>query len=86
MKEESGLDIVKIKLLTVTTNLFLDEAKPTQYVVIAVRAVLADPHQVPRNIEPQMCDGWDWYEWDNLPKPLFWPLEKAVQSGFNPFD
>jgi 8-oxo-dGTP diphosphatase len=86
VKEETGLDIVKIKLLTVTTNLFLDEAKPTQYVVIAVRAVLADPHQVPQNIEPQMCDGWDWYEWDNLPKPLFWPLEKAVQAGFNPFD
>ncbi|KAK9934839.1 hypothetical protein M0R45_021968 [Rubus argutus] len=55
------------------------------YVVISMRAVLANPHEEPRNIEPDFCDGWGWYEWDNLPKPLFWPLEKAVQAGFNPF-
>ncbi|PRQ40453.1 putative hydrolase [Rosa chinensis] len=85
LKEETGLDIGKIELLTVTNNLFLDEAKPSQYVAVFMRAVLADPRQEPQNIEPEFCDGWGWYEWDNLPKPLFWPLEKVVQDGFNPF-
>ncbi|XP_061989259.1 geranyl diphosphate phosphohydrolase-like [Rosa rugosa] len=85
LKEETGLDIGKIELLTVTNNLFLDEAKPSQYVAIFMRAVLADPRQEPQNIEPEFCYGWGWYEWDNLPKPLFWPLEKVVQDGFNPF-
>ncbi|PQP95882.1 nudix hydrolase 1 [Prunus yedoensis var. nudiflora] len=37
------------------------------------------------NVEPELCDGWDWYEWDNLPKPLFRPLHNAVRAGFNPF-
>ncbi|KAM5567599.1 geranyl diphosphate phosphohydrolase [Rosa sericea] len=85
LKEETGLDIGKIELLTVTNNLFLDEAKPSQYVAVFMRAVLADPCQEPQNIEPEFCDGWGWYEWDNLPKPLFWPLEKVIQDGFNPF-
>nr|QLI58095.1 nudix hydrolase 1-2c [Rosa hybrid cultivar] len=84
VKEETGLDIEKLEFLTVTNNMFLDKAEPYQYVVISMRAALAD-HQQPQNIEPEFCDGWGWYEWDNLPKPLFSPLEKAVQAGFNPF-
>ncbi|KAL6186646.1 hypothetical protein ACLB2K_042766 [Fragaria x ananassa] len=85
LKEETDLDIENIELLTVTNNLFLDEAKPSQYVAVFMRAVLADPSKEPQNMEPEFCDGWGWYEWDNLPKPLFWPFEKVVQNGFNPF-
>ncbi|KAK4596875.1 hypothetical protein RGQ29_014774 [Quercus rubra] len=85
LKEETGLDIAQLELLTVTNNLFLEEPKPAHYVTVFMRAVLEDPQQVPQNLEPHKCDGWDWYDWDNLPKPLFWPLEKMVQDGFDPF-
>ncbi|KAH7516605.1 hypothetical protein FEM48_Zijuj10G0152800 [Ziziphus jujuba var. spinosa] len=85
LKEETGLDIEKIEFLTVTNNVFLDEVKPSHYVAIFVRAFLRDPHQEPENLEPTKCDGWDWYEWDNLPKPLFWPVQKMIKQGFNPF-
>ncbi|KAG5079922.1 hypothetical protein JHK86_003987 [Glycine max] len=36
--------------------------------------------QVPQNLEPTKCDGWDWYEWDHLSHPLLGPLEK-MRSG-----
>ncbi|KDP29343.1 hypothetical protein JCGZ_18264 [Jatropha curcas] len=85
MKEETGLDIAKIEFVTVTNHVFLEEPKPSHYVTIFLRAFLADPKQEPQNLEPEKCYGWDWYDWDNLPKPLFGPLEKMVQSGFNPF-
>ncbi|PQQ13176.1 nudix hydrolase 1-like [Prunus yedoensis var. nudiflora] len=85
VKEETGLEIKNIELVTVRNSVFLDEAKPCQYVGIFMRAVLADDDQVPQNVEPNFCDGWDWYEWDALPKPLFWPLENAILAGFNPF-
>ena len=85
LKEETGLDIDKIELLTVTNNLFSDEPKPSHYVIVFMRAVLRDPQQAPQNLEPSKCGGWGWYEWDDLPKPLFWPFEKMVQGGFNPF-
>ncbi|KAB2603808.1 nudix hydrolase 1-like [Pyrus ussuriensis x Pyrus communis] len=66
-------------------NLEFDKGNPYHYMGIYLRAVLASPDQEPENVEPNMCDGLDWYEWDNLPKPLFRPFQNAVDSGFNPF-
>ncbi|KAL6351120.1 hypothetical protein AAG906_031706 [Vitis piasezkii] len=83
VKEETGLDIDRIEFLTVTNNVF--PANQSHYVTIFMRAVSADPHQLPQNLEPHKCSGWDWYEWNNLPEPLFGPLEKMVQGGFSPF-
>ncbi|CAI9779265.1 unnamed protein product [Fraxinus pennsylvanica] len=84
IKEETGLDITEIEFLTVTNNV-LSEPKPIQLIAILMRAVMADPEQTPINLEPEKCDGWDWYDWDNLPKPLFYPLETFVLRGLNPF-
>ncbi|XP_022968432.1 geranyl diphosphate phosphohydrolase-like [Cucurbita maxima] len=85
MKEETGLDIEKVEFLKVTNNLFLDQPTPAHYVVVFVRAVLAVPMQTPLNLEPDKCGGWDWYEWDSLPQPLFGPIKAMVMEGFNPF-
>ncbi|KAJ4835168.1 Nudix (Nucleoside diphosphate linked moiety X)-type motif 1 [Turnera subulata] len=85
LKEETGLDIGKREYLTVTNNVFVEAPKPSHYVTIFLRGVLVDPDQVPQNLEPEKCYGWDWYDWDDLPNPLFWPLEKMVRSGFSPF-
>ncbi|KAJ0095926.1 hypothetical protein Patl1_16533 [Pistacia atlantica] len=84
LKEETGLDIQKTDFLTATNTIF-KEPKPAQYVTIFMRAMLDNPQQVPQTLEPDKCYGWDWYNWEDLPNPLFWPLEKMVQSGFNPF-
>ncbi len=35
--------------------------------------------------EPEKCEGWEWIEWDKLPKPLFLPIENLIKEGFNPF-
>ncbi|KAJ4974079.1 hypothetical protein NE237_007253 [Protea cynaroides] len=85
VKEETGIEIEKIEFLTVTNNVFLQEPKPSHYVTIFERAVLKDPLQSPQNMEPTKCHGWDWYDWNHLPEPLFGPLETMVKSGFNPF-
>ncbi|XP_022156539.1 nudix hydrolase 1-like [Momordica charantia] len=85
VKEETGLDIEKTEFLTVTNNPFLNDPKPSHYVTIFMRADLSDAQQQPQNLEPSKCGGWDWYDWSHLPNPLFWPLDKMVRSGFNPF-
>ncbi|GER29841.1 Nudix hydrolase [Striga asiatica] len=84
VKEETGLDITEIEVMTVTNNV-LSEPKPLQVIAILMRAKLADPNQTALNLEPDKCDGWDWYDWDNLPSPLFGPLKTAVVNGLNPF-
>ncbi|KAI3844937.1 hypothetical protein MKX03_019312 [Papaver bracteatum] len=87
VKEETGLDINNIEFVTVTNSVFLDEPKPSHYITIFMRGKLVDSQQEPQNLEPNKCDGWDWYKWDdeNIPKPLFKPLQILVDRGFNPF-
>ncbi|KAM0047723.1 putative hydrolase [Helianthus debilis subsp. tardiflorus] len=82
VKEETGLDIKNIELLTATNNLLSDAV---HLVVIYMRAYLSDPDQTPQNIEPDKCEGWDWYDLNNLPEPTFGPLREMLQGGFNPF-
>ncbi|KAL7260601.1 hypothetical protein ACSBR1_006293 [Camellia fascicularis] len=90
VKEETGLDIHNIEFLTVANDIFSDGANPPEHrVVIFMRALpillVPDHEQVPQNHEPEKCGGWDWYDWNNLPKPLFVQLENMLQGGFNPF-
>nr|GMD24162.1 nudix hydrolase 1-like [Ipomoea batatas] len=37
------------------------------------------------HLEFDRCEGWDWYEWNDMPKPLTPPLQLILNSGFNPF-
>ncbi|KAK6157727.1 hypothetical protein DH2020_011975 [Rehmannia glutinosa] len=85
VEEETGLDIHKIEYLTVINNVISKVDKPLHIVAIFMRAFLADHNQMPQNVEPEKCEGWDWYDWNDLPRPLFGPLETMAQSGFNPF-
>ncbi|KAK9051135.1 hypothetical protein SSX86_027761 [Deinandra increscens subsp. villosa] len=82
VKEETGLDIKNIELLTSNNNLYYEE---THLDVTYVRAYLSDPNQTPQNIEPDKCEGWEWYDLNNLPEPMFGPLSEMFQGGFDPF-
>ncbi|KAD4983006.1 hypothetical protein R6Q59_002659 [Mikania micrantha] len=82
VKEETGLDIKNIEFLTATNNLLSDSV---HLVIIYMRAHLLDPDQTPQNVEPDKCEGWDWYDLNDLPEPTFEPLRAMLQGGFNPF-
>ena len=32
--------------------------------------------------EPEKCEGWSWFAWDQLPWPLFLPIENLLKQGF----
>ena len=85
VREETGLDVENIEFLKVRNSVILNEPKPAHIVCIFMRGALVDGDQVPENVEPDKCDGWEWCDWENLPRPLFSPLEDYVQSGANPF-
>ncbi|KAI3796213.1 hypothetical protein L1987_38879 [Smallanthus sonchifolius] len=82
VKEETGLDIKDIEWLTKTNKFYYDE---THLEVTYVRAYLSDPDQTPQNVEPDKCEGWYWYDLNNLPEPMFGPLREMLQGGFSPF-
>lgn len=31
-------------------------------------------------LEPDKCEGWSWFEWDNLPKPLFLSVQSLIKK------
>ncbi len=71
-KEETGLEIENVKFLRL---LNLKAYAPKHYVDILMTADWKSGE--PKVLEPNTCEGWDWYNINNLPEPLF----KAVYSG-----
>lgn len=75
MAEECGLEIEDIRLVSVGTYLWSDNRH-----YVGVDVVYLAPHGEPRNLEPDRCEGWDWYALDALPSPLFIVAEKIIAS------
>jgi len=79
--EESGLEITNIRRGPYTNDFFESEGK--HYITLCVIADYAKGTASCK--EPDKCEKWEWFSWDNLPEPLFLPLKNQITQGFNPF-
>ncbi|MES3005179.1 MAG: NUDIX domain-containing protein [Patescibacteria group bacterium] len=82
--EEAGIEIDNINFLRL---LNLKTYAPKHYVDIGLIADWKSGE--PQVMEPNKCEGWGWYDLDNLPSPLFSGLEhyfEAYKGGKNFFD
>ncbi len=81
IREETGLTLTKFTKGTFTNDIFKEEGR--HYVTIFM---LSDLEQGgPELMEPEKCDEWRWFEWTNLPTPLFAPIQNLIKDGFDPF-
>ncbi len=80
--EETGLTIKDVVFLTVTNDIFEKENK--HYVTIFLKSKYAGGDVT--NLEPDKCSEWKWCSWDDLPEPLFLPIENLRKTNFNPFN
>jgi 8-oxo-dGTP diphosphatase len=80
--EEAGLKIKNIRQWIYTNDIFPKENK--HYLTIYV--IAEHESGEPQIMEPDKCAGWEWFEWNNLPQPLFVPLENLLKARHNPFD
>ena len=80
-KEETGLTIAKPHIATLTNDIFIPEAK--HYITIHI--ISHSTSGEPIVMEPTKCQSWQWFSWDNLPSPLFLPLQNLIKQKFNPF-
>jgi len=78
--EETGINIKNIKLVTFTNDIFKEEKK--HYVTLFVIADYDSGEAI--LLEPEKCEKWEWVEWNNLPQPLFLPIQNLLKQGFNP--
>ncbi|MCB0317797.1 MAG: NUDIX domain-containing protein [Bdellovibrionales bacterium] len=81
-KEETGLEIDILSKGPYTDDHFLENDK--HYTTLFVLAISKTGE--PKVMEPDKCKIWAWYEWNDLPKPLFLPILNLLKSGFNPFN
>ena len=84
VKEECGLEIKNIKFVQVGNS---DAYKPKHYITIGFSADWAGGEAA--LLEPEKCEGWDWYDIDHLPEPLLTfskKLADAYKTGKNYYD
>lgn len=73
--EECGLDIGTPRFLFVSN---LMDYWPRHYVHLGFVADWQGGE--PQNLEPEKCEGWDWYDIDNLPSPMFSSCQQSIES------
>lgn len=78
--EEAGIEIQNVHFAGVVDN--FNPNWGTHYITLFMRAdyLLGEP----RVCEPEKCAGWEWVEWEQLPSPLFPPVESIVKQGYHP--
>jgi len=76
--EEAGIEVKNIRFEYVAN---ITHYAPKHYVHLGLIADWASGE--PRIMEPNKCDGWDWYDLDDLPKPMFQECTLAVENYKN---
>lgn len=82
--EETGL---KIKLITRTPTIWTNdifEKEEKHYNTFFIKAKYISGE--PKILEPKKCEEWKWFEWNNLPRNLFLPVDNLIKLGYNPFE
>lgn len=80
VEEEVGITINNLHFVTATNDIFQAEEK--HYVTLFIKADYVSGEVTLK--EPEKCEQWDWFSWDNLPQPLFLPIENLLRQKFNP--
>jgi len=74
--EETGIHIKNIRYATFTNDIFRKDQK--HYVTLFVISEYDDGNLELK--EPEKCEKWDWFFWDELPEPKFLPLENLLKQ------
>ncbi len=77
--EETGLWIGEVRHAAFTNDIF--EMENRHYVTLFVTA--SRVHGEPLVREPEKCETWQWFFWDDLPGPLFLPINNLLKQGFD---
>ena len=82
LKEEAGdIEVKNLHFWTVVNTLYRDEDK--HYVVVLMMADWVSGE--PKVMEPDKCECWGWFDWDDPPQPLMQGLKILRDRGVNPY-
>jgi 8-oxo-dGTP diphosphatase len=76
VREETGLELVNIRKYDFIDDIFPENN--SHYITIFMIAEVLNGE--PQNLEPDRCEGWDWFDLHALPENLFRPLQSLIQE------
>jgi len=85
-KEETGIPLDSADFWLVE-NVFY----PDDHHCVTIFMVAQLPHDQEgrfaeaMNMEPDKCEGWEWYPWGDLPEPLMLGIQQVVDKNLSPF-
>ncbi len=74
-KEETGIQIKNVRFLFLGN---LTMYAPRHYIQICLAADWKNGEPVV--MEADKCEGWEWYDLDNLPSPIFPPSQNGIDA------
>jgi len=80
-EEETGVQITNVKFLATTNDVF---SKDKHYVTLFMVGDYESGEVT--CCEPDKCEGWSWVSWEEIPRPLFLPIENLIKQGASPFN
>lgn len=75
VKEETEMEIENVRFLRLSN---LKSYAPKHYVDIGMIADWKSGE--PKIMEPEKIEGWNWYNIDNLPEPLFFTIPSYIEA------
>lgn len=75
--EETGLKITNVRRGPYTEDIFVAENKHYITIIILADYVSGTPHV----LEPDKCQEWGWFDWNDLPQPLFLTFENLAKNN-----
>jgi 8-oxo-dGTP diphosphatase len=73
--EETGLEIAACTIVGFTNDIFVDEKK--HYITLYVKANYQGGELLLK--EPEKCAQWQWFASNELPTPLFLPIQNFLK-------
>lgn len=78
--EETGCQIKNIKFAAITNDIF---SKDKHYITIFI--VCDWRSGIPKILEPDRNEKWEWFSWSKMPKPLFLTIKNLLKQNYDPF-
>ena len=82
VREEAGLEIRNLRFIGITNDMW--PSNGSHYVTVTYSADWKSGEA--KVMEPDKCEKWEWFSWDNLPKPLFLSTRNFIKAGYNSSD
>jgi 8-oxo-dGTP diphosphatase len=80
--EEVGITLTNLRLGPYTNDIF-DEGK--HYLTLFILGEPL-PGEEPKILEPEKTTELGWFTWEELPVPLFLPVQNLLEQEFSPFE